>query len=175
MTIFECGLESCTHTHTKHDIGPRCTTVKQGSNHGTIYLLINRCAAQIKIKMTISAHGSLDGFCLVHVKLLEYVTCVLCLTNKGPISGLLDLKSKKECENSHHGHFKPISHDFAKYITKGFVSRIKDNIINVYLDYKQIFTFIVKRVESALPILIPFSIRKFLRHSYHALGACLSP
>jgi hypothetical protein len=31
------------------------------------------------------------------------------------------------------------------------------------------------RVESALPILKPFSIRKSLRHSYHALGACLSP
>jgi hypothetical protein len=34
--------------------------------------------------------------------------------------------------------------------------------------------FLVKRVESALPILKSFSIRKSLRHSYHALGACLS-
>jgi hypothetical protein len=136
MSIFGCGLESCTHTHTKHDIGPRCTKVKQGSNHVAIYLLINRCVTQIKIKMTISAHGSLDGLCLIHVKLLEYVTCVLGLANESPLFGLLDLKSKKECENSHHGHIKPIGNDFAKLITKGFVSRIKDNIINVYLAYK---------------------------------------
>jgi hypothetical protein len=28
MTTFGCGLKSCTQTHTKHDIGPRCTKVK---------------------------------------------------------------------------------------------------------------------------------------------------
>jgi hypothetical protein len=140
MSIFVCGLESCTHTHTKYDIGPRCTKVKQKSNHGTIYLLINRCVAQIKIQMTISAHGSLDRFCLVHIKLFKYVMCVLGLANEGPFLDLLDLKSEKECENPHHGHFKPISHDLAKLITKRFVSRTKDNIINVYLVYKQIST-----------------------------------
>jgi hypothetical protein len=37
-------------------------------------------------------------------------------------------------------YFKPIGHDFAKLITQEFVSRTKDNIINVYLSYKQIFT-----------------------------------
>jgi hypothetical protein len=95
--------------------------------------LINRCATQIKIKMIISAYGSLDRFCLVHVKLLEYVTSILHLANEGPLISLLDLKSKKECENSHHEHFKPIDYDFAKLITKEFVSRTKDNIINVYL------------------------------------------
>jgi hypothetical protein len=139
MAIFGCGSECCTHTHTKHDIGPRSTKVKQRSNHGVIYLLINQCAAQIKIKMTISAHGSLDGLCIIHAKPLEYVTCVLGLANERPLFGLLDLKPKKEGENSHHGHFKPIGHDIAKLITKGFISRTKDNIINVYLAYKQIF------------------------------------
>jgi hypothetical protein len=118
MVIFECSLESCTHTHTKYDISYRCTKVKQGSNYRVIYLMINQCAAQIKIKMSISAHRSLDGLCIVHAKLLEYVTCVLCLTNKSPFFGLLDLKSKKECQNFHHGHFKSISHDFTKLITK---------------------------------------------------------
>jgi hypothetical protein len=33
----------------------------------------------------------------------------------------------------------------------------------------------VKSVESTLSILKPFSIRKFLSYSYHALGACFSP
>jgi hypothetical protein len=105
-----------------------------------IYFLINRCAAQIKIKMSISPHGSLDGLHLVHAKLLEYVTCIHCLANESPLFDLLDLKSKKECENSHHGYFKSIHHNFAKLFTKGFVSRTKDNIINVYLAYKQIFS-----------------------------------
>jgi hypothetical protein len=61
--------------------------------------LINRCAAQIKIMMSISAHGSLDRFCIVHAKLLEYIMCVLYLANESPFFGLLDLKSKEECEN----------------------------------------------------------------------------
>jgi hypothetical protein len=68
--------------------------------------------------MTNSAHKSLDELCLVHTKLLEYVTSILCLANKGPILDLLDLKSKKECDNPHHGYFKPVNHDFAKLIKK---------------------------------------------------------
>jgi hypothetical protein len=91
--------------------------------------------------MSISAHGSLYGLCIIHARLLEYVTCVLCLTSESPFFDLLDLKSKKECENSHHGHFKSISHDFVKLIIKGFVSRNKDNIINIYQAYKQIFFY----------------------------------
>jgi hypothetical protein len=86
--------------------------------------------------MTISAHESLDGLCLVHAKLLEYVTSILHLANEGSILDLRDLKPKKECENPHHGYFKPIGHDFAKLITKRFVSRTKDNVINIYLAYK---------------------------------------
>jgi hypothetical protein len=49
-----------------------------------IYLLINRCATQIKIKMSISPHVSLDGLRLVHAKFLKYVTCILCLANESP-------------------------------------------------------------------------------------------
>jgi hypothetical protein len=91
--------------------------------------------------MTISAHGRLDWLCFVHVKLFEYVTSILRLANKGSLFGLLDLKSKKECENPHHGHLKSIRHYFAKLITKEFVSRTKYNIINIDLAYKQIFTY----------------------------------
>jgi hypothetical protein len=70
---------------------------------------------------------------------------------------LLDLKSKKECENSHHGYFKPIGHDFAKLITKGFASRTKDNIINVYLAYKQIFAHLSSE-ESIIRLTNPKTI-----------------
>jgi hypothetical protein len=86
--------------------------------------------------MTISAHESLDGLYLIHAKLLEYVTSILRLANEGLILDLFDLKSKKKCENPHHEHFKHIDHDFAKLITKKFVSRTKDNVINIYLAYK---------------------------------------
>jgi hypothetical protein len=34
---------------------------------------------------------------------------------------LLDLKTKKEFEFSHHRHFKPIGHDLAKFIKKDLV------------------------------------------------------
>jgi hypothetical protein len=69
------------------------------SLHGVIYLLINRCAAHMKTKMIISAHGSFDGLCLVHAKLLEYVMSILCLANEDSIFDILDLKSKKICGN----------------------------------------------------------------------------
>jgi hypothetical protein len=49
---------------------------------------------------------------------------------------LLDLKTKKVFEFSHHRHFKPIGHDLDKLITKGFISRTKNDIINVNLAYK---------------------------------------
>jgi hypothetical protein len=86
--------------------------------------------------MTHSAHGSLDWLYFVDAKLFEYVTFIHQLANESPFFSLLDLKSKKECGDFHHGHFKPIGHDFAKLFTKGIVSRTKDNIINVYLAYK---------------------------------------
>jgi hypothetical protein len=65
---------------------------------------------------------------------------ILHLAHESSLFGFLDLKYKKECENPHHGYFKPIRHYFAKLITKGFVSRTKYNIINIDLAYKQIFT-----------------------------------
>jgi hypothetical protein len=86
--------------------------------------------------MTVSTHESLHELCLVHAKLLEYIMSILHLANEDLIFNLLDLKSKKEYENLHHGHFKPIGHDFAKLIRKRFVSRTKDNVINIYLAYK---------------------------------------
>jgi hypothetical protein len=76
------------------------------------------------------------------------------LANESSLFGLLDLKYMKECENLHHEYLKPIHHYFTKLITKGFVNKTKYNIINIDLAYKQIFThFLVKRVESVLPIL----------------------
>jgi hypothetical protein len=49
---------------------------------------------------------------------------------------LSDLKTKKVFEFYHHRHLKPIGHDFAKLITKRFISRTKNDIINIYLAHK---------------------------------------
>jgi hypothetical protein len=45
--------------------------------------------------MPIGSHGRLDGFAILHPKLLKYVLNVLCLADEGAILELLDLKSKE--------------------------------------------------------------------------------
>jgi hypothetical protein len=102
MTIFRWGLKSYTDTHTKHDIRTRCTKIKQEAYDVAIYLLIHRFSTHIKIKMSICAHESFDGFCFVHVKLLENIMSILSLAKKGLIFKLLDLKFKKEVQLFHH-------------------------------------------------------------------------
>jgi hypothetical protein len=62
--------------------------------------------------------GVLIDFALSMPNFFEYVTSILHLTNESFLFDLLDLKSKKKCENPHHGHFKHIRHYFAKFITK---------------------------------------------------------
>jgi hypothetical protein len=44
--------------------------------------------------MPICSHGCLDGFSILHTKLLEYVLNVLSLADEGPFLELLDLESK---------------------------------------------------------------------------------
>jgi hypothetical protein len=43
--------------------------------------------------MPIGSHGCLDGFAILHPKLLKYVLNVLYLADEGAILELLDLKS----------------------------------------------------------------------------------
>jgi hypothetical protein len=50
-------------------------------------------------------------------------------------------ENKKEHELSHHRHLKTISHNLAKFVTKGFVSRTKDYVIRIELAYKKIFVY----------------------------------
>jgi hypothetical protein len=133
MSFLGCGLKSCTHTYTKHDIRPGCIKIKQGAYDGAIYILIHRFSTHIKIKISICAHESLDGFCLVHGKLFENIMYILCLAKKGRIFKLLDLKSKKELQLSHHRHFKPVGHDIAKLIIKRLISRTKYYVIDINL------------------------------------------
>jgi hypothetical protein len=52
--------------------------------------------------MPIGSHGSLDGFVILHSKLLEYVLNVLSLAHEGALLELLDLESKEILQLSHH-------------------------------------------------------------------------
>jgi hypothetical protein len=45
--------------------------------------------------MPICSHMSLDGFDILHSKLLENILNVLCLVNEGALLELLDLESKE--------------------------------------------------------------------------------
>jgi hypothetical protein len=101
---------------------------------------------------------------------------VLGLTYEGAILELLDLKPKKELQLAHHRHLESFSRDPTKLIKPNLISRAKYDIINIYLTHKQIIAlFTSEESRSALPISKPFFKRKSLRHSYRALGACLSP
>jgi hypothetical protein len=123
--------------------------------------------------MIISANGSLDWLCFAHAKLFEYVMSILHLANENSLFDLLYLKSKKECENAHHGYFKPICHYFTKLITKGFVSRTKYNIINIKLTYKQIFTHFSSE-ESRVGLTNPKTIfNKKVHNAFISCSWCL--
>jgi hypothetical protein len=67
--------------------------------------------------MPISSHGSLDGFAILHPKLLKYVLNVLCLANEGALLEFLDLKSKEILQLPHHRHLEFLYHDPTKLFT----------------------------------------------------------
>jgi hypothetical protein len=52
--------------------------------------------------MPIGSHGCLDGFAILHSKLLKYVLNVLCLADECAFLELLDLKSKEILQLPHH-------------------------------------------------------------------------
>jgi hypothetical protein len=53
--------------------------------------------------MPIYPHRSIDGLGILHPELLEYVLSILSLDDEGALLELLDLKSKKVLQLSHHG------------------------------------------------------------------------
>jgi hypothetical protein len=88
--------------------------------------------------MPIGWHWCLDGFGFLHVKLPQHVMSVLRLTNKGPFLELLDLKTKKELQLSHHRHLELIRHNPTKLLTKSHISTTKYYVIDIYLANKDI-------------------------------------
>jgi hypothetical protein len=127
--------------------------------------------------MSISSHRCLCGLNILHPKPLEKILSVLHLGHEGAFLELLHLKSKEIVQLAHHRHLKLLHHYPAKILTRLLISRTKYYVISTYIwqtkrSPSQVF---VNRVGSAFPTLNPLAIRKSLRHSYHALEACLSP
>ena len=100
--------------------------------------MIDVLSSLIKIKMSTGWHGCLDGLGLVQVKLVQHVIGVLGLTYECAILELLDLKSMKELQLSHHGHLEPICHNPTKFLTKSHISTTKYYVIGIYLANKDI-------------------------------------
>jgi hypothetical protein len=64
--------------------------------------------------MPICSHRSLDGFGILHSKLLENILNVLCLADEGAFLELLDLESKEILKLPHHEHLKFMYHNSTK-------------------------------------------------------------
>jgi hypothetical protein len=71
----------------------------------------------VEIEMPICSHGCLDGFDILHSKLVEYVLNVLSLADEGAFLELLDLKSKEVLQLPHHRHLEFLYHNPTKLFT----------------------------------------------------------
>jgi hypothetical protein len=126
--------------------------------------------------MSIGWHGSIDRLCIHHVNLLEHIMGVLRLANKSLILQLLDLKSEEELQLTHRRHLKSLGHDPTQFLTKFMISATKYYVIDIYLAQKYIFIdFASKKGRIGFAYFKACLSKNSLRHSYHALGACLSP
>jgi hypothetical protein len=52
-----------------------------------------RIYLRVEVEMPIGFHGCLDGFGILHSKLVKYVLYILGLVDEGALLNLLDLKS----------------------------------------------------------------------------------
>jgi hypothetical protein len=68
--------------------------------------------------MPICSHGSLDGFGILHSKLLEYILNVLCLADECALLELLDLESKEILQLPQHRHLEFMYHNHTKLFTR---------------------------------------------------------
>jgi hypothetical protein len=67
--------------------------------------------------MPIGSHGCLDGFAILHSKLLEYILNILSLADEGALLKLPDLKSKEILQLPHHRHLEFLYHNPTKFFT----------------------------------------------------------
>jgi hypothetical protein len=55
--------------------------------------MIYKDTSCVEVEIHIGSHGCLDGFDILHLKLLQNVLSVLCLADEGSILELLDLEA----------------------------------------------------------------------------------
>jgi hypothetical protein len=126
--------------------------------------------------MSIGWHGSFDGLCICHVKLLEHIMGVLRLANKSFFLHLLDLKYMEELQFTHHRCFKSLGHNPTKFITKRMISTTKYNVINICLAHKNIFTnFVSEKGRIGFAYFKALFEEEFLKAFIPCSWACLSP
>jgi hypothetical protein len=77
--------------------------------HNRVKILSSTCipliyifTSRVKVKMPICSHGCLDGFGILHSKLLEYILNILSLADEGGLLELLDLESREILQLPHH-------------------------------------------------------------------------
>jgi hypothetical protein len=68
--------------------------------------------------MPICSYGSLDGFGILHSKLLENILNVLSLADEGALLEFLDLEAKEILQLSHHGHLEFLYHNPTKLFAR---------------------------------------------------------
>src|SRR3954471_5659388 len=95
VALLWCGLKYCTHTHTQHDIRPRCTKVKQRNDHGTILPLVYLFAVRVEVKLTLEWHRGLGSFKTIILEPLEHVLSVFGLVDKVPLDNCFTSKPRK--------------------------------------------------------------------------------
>src|SRR3954462_5680956 len=86
VAFLRCGLKPCTNSHTQHDIWSRCTKVRQGSNHGAIYLLIHRFTIGINVMLALGRHWCGSRLDITYLESLEHVLSVFGLVDEGTFS-----------------------------------------------------------------------------------------
>jgi hypothetical protein len=129
----------------------------------------------VEIQVSMGSHWCFGGLCVLHLKPFEQVLSVLHLGDEGYFLELLHLKSKEVVQLAHHRHLGFLHHYPAKLFTRLLISRTKYYAIDIYLANKHItITSLSKKSGIRFPDL-ELEMRKSLRHSYHALRACLSP
>jgi hypothetical protein len=139
-------------------------------------LLINGLTSFVEVNMPVGSHWCLRGLGVLHPKPLEKILCVLRLGDEGAVLDLLHLEPKEVGKLTHHRHFELLCHHPAKLLTRLLISRTKYYVIDINLAHKKItITSLCKKIGIGFPTLKSLAIKKSLRHSYHALGACLSP
>jgi hypothetical protein len=79
--------------------------------------LIYGFTSRVEVEMSICSLGSLDGFSILHSKLLQDVLNVLSLADEDALLELLDLKSKEILQLPHHRHLEFLYHNPTKLFT----------------------------------------------------------